>query len=123
MIWQPYKRRAQVSTSPIDCNRAQHTYRKVGKPVKHLRRVLLGSVVHVPVVHGGVGNQTQRLFTEPFPVDDILVHHCGLELLLCLKVEDLNCAPLSLEGDDVLGPVHDGTVGIDRPPHNLIVVL
>jgi hypothetical protein len=30
---------------------------------------------------------------------------------------------LSLEGDNVLAPVHDRTVGIDRPPHDLIVVL
>lgn len=39
------------------------------------------------------------------------------------KVEDLDCAALSFEGDNVLAPVHDGTVSVDRPPHDLIVVL
>lgn len=75
------------------------------------------------MVHGGVGNQTQGLVTEPLPVDDILVHHRRLELLLCLQVEDLNCPALRLECDDVLAPVHDGAVSVDRPPHDIVVVL
>lgn len=102
---------------------ANFTYRKVGKTIKHLDGVLLGGVIDVPVVDGGLGNQTQGLVTEPLPVDDVLIHHCRLELLLCGKVEDLNCPALGLEGDNVLAPVHDRTVRIDWPPHDLIVVL
>lgn len=75
------------------------------------------------MIHGSVGNQTQRLFAEPFPIDNVLIHHCRLELLLGSKVEDLDCPALGLERDDVLAPVHDGAVGIDWSPHDLIVVL
>lgn len=99
------------------------TYRKVGKTIKHLNWVLLGSVIDVPVVDGGLGDQTQGLVAEPLPVDNILVHYRGLQLLLGGEVEDLNCPALGLEGDNVLAPVHDRTVSIDRPPHDLIVVL
>lgn len=102
---------------------AYPTYRKVRETIEHLDWVLLGSVIDIPVVDGGLRHQTQSLVAEPLPVDNILVHDRGLELLLGGEVENLNCPALGLEGDDVLAPVHDRTVGIDRSPHDLIVVL
>lgn len=104
-------------------NGASGTYRKVGKTVKQLHWVLLGGIVDVPVIHGSVGNQTQRRLTVPLPIDNVLIHHRRFELLFRPKIEDLNCSALSLERDDVLAPVHDGTVGVDWSPHDLIVVL
>jgi hypothetical protein len=103
--------------------KAYPTYRKVGETIKHLDGILLGSVIDVPMVDGGFRNQTQGLFAEPLPVHNILVHYRRLELLLDGEIENLDCPALSLEGDNVLAPVHDCTVGIDRPPHDLIVVL
>lgn len=99
------------------------TYSQIGKTIEHLHRVLLGGVVDVPVVNGGVSDQTQALFIEPLPVNDILIHHRRLQFRLGREIEDLNCSALSLEGNDVLVPVHDRTVRIDWPAHNIIVVL
>ena len=46
-----------------------------------------------------------------------------VELLLLLEVEDLEGARLGLEGDDHPVPVHDGTVGLDGPPCDVVAIL
>lgn len=43
--------------------------------------------------------------------------------MLGSEVEDLDGAALRLEGNNVLAPVHDGTVSVDGAPEDLIVVL
>lgn len=75
------------------------------------------------MVDGGLRDETKALFTEPLPVHYILVHYSRLQLLLCRQIEDLNCSRLGPEGNDVFVPVHDGTVGHDGAPDDLIVVL
>lgn len=98
------------------------TYGKVGKSIEHLCRGLLRSIEDIPMVNRSVSHQTQRCFAKPLPIDNILVHRVGLELLLRPKVEDLNCAALSPEGDDVLSPMHNSIVGVNGPAHNFIVI-
>lgn len=46
-----------------------------------------------------------------------------MKLEFLAEVEDLECSLICLEGDDLPLPVHDGTVGLDWPSCNLIVVL
>lgn len=75
------------------------------------------------MVNGCVGDQTQALLVEPLPVNNVLIHHCRLQFLLGREIEDLDCPALGLEGDDVLVPVHDRTVRVNWPAHNIIVVL
>lgn len=72
---------------------------------------------------GGVRDQTQARLAKPFPVYNILAHQRGLELLLCLKVKDLDCSRLCFQGNNISRPVHDGTVCINRTLDDLIVVL
>lgn len=71
---------------------------------------------------GGCDKAESRL-ADPLPVLDVLAHGAGLELLLLLEVEDLQCPRLRLEGDDLALPVHDSTVGLDGPPCDIVVVL
>lgn len=47
---------------------------------------------------------------------------CRLQLRLGLKVEDLKGSRLCLECNDLLIPVHDSTVRVDRPPYDFIVI-
>lgn len=99
------------------------TYAQVGKSVKDLNGLRLGRVKDIPVVDGSLRHQTQGLVTKPLPVHNILVHDSRLELLLCGQIENLDRSTLGFEGDDVAGPVHDGTVRVDRPLDNFIIVL
>lgn len=75
------------------------------------------------MVNRNVCHQTQTRIAEPLPVHDILIHNRRLQLLLCRQVEDLDCPSLRFESDDVLGPMHDSTVRVDRPFDDFIVVL
>ena len=67
-------------------------------------------------------DQTKRVFAEPFPEDNVIIHRCRLQLLLCRQVENLNRPRLRLEGNDVFVPVHDSTIGIDGASDDFIVV-
>jgi len=69
-----------------------------------------------------VGHQTKTCFAVPFPEDNIFVHGGRFELLFGTQVEDLNSSGLSLEGNDLLVPVHDGTICVDRSLDDFIVV-
>lgn len=57
----------------------------------------------------------------PFPVDNILTHCGRLQLDFLAEIKNLKCSLICLKGDDLALPVHDGTVGLDRPPCELIV--
>ena len=78
--------------------------------------------VEVPVEDGRLGDDAERLLAEPLPEDDLLVHQVGLELLLCRDVEHLEL-PAGLEREDLVGRVHDGAVGRDRPADDGIGVV
>lgn len=75
------------------------------------------------MINPSIRHQTQARLAEPLPIDNIFRHHGGLDLLLRAKVENLNGSTLGLEGNDVLVPVHDRTVGVDGPAGDFIVIL
>lgn len=70
-----------------------------------------------------IRDQAKARLTEPFPEHHVLVHCGGFQFSLLRQVEDLKCSRLCLQGDDLFGPVHDRTVGLDRPPNNIIAIL
>jgi hypothetical protein len=71
----------------------------------------------------GVGHQPKTCLAVPFPEDNIFGHGGGFELLFGTQVEDLNSSGLSLEGNDLLVPVHDGAICVDGSLDDFIVVL
>lgn len=99
------------------------THRQIGNPIKLLQRSIFSRAEHVPVIHRIVRHQAQARLAEPLPVDNIIGHHRGLDLLLRAEVEHLDGFTLSLEGNDVFVPVHNRTVGVDGPASDFIVVL
>lgn len=92
------------------------------KSVEDFLRLILGGIEDVPVVDGIVRHQPQTPLIVPLPEHHILRHDRGLELLLRREVEYLDRPRLRLEGDDVLVPVHDGTVRVDGALNDLIIV-
>lgn len=75
------------------------------------------------MVYTCVGNKSQALLIEPFPVDNVLVHGGRFQLLFLSQVKDLKSPRLRLERDNLLVPVHDRTVGLDWAPDDIVVVL
>ena len=75
------------------------------------------------MIHGIIGDESQACFAEPLPKHYVLAHYRGLELLFLCEVEDLEGSLHCFEGDDLLGPVHDGTVSLDGPPHDVVAIL
>lgn len=78
---------------------------------------------HVPVVHTSLGDEANRALADPLPVNNVLVCGCRIQLGLLLEVEDLECPGLGPQGNDGTRPVHDGTVGLDAPAHDIAEVL
>ena len=76
----------------------------------------------IPMVDSCIGHQTQRVIANPFPERDIFIHCIGLQLCFLRQVENLQCALLSFEGNDLLVPVHNGAIGLDGSLHDFIVV-
>lgn len=98
------------------------THCQVCNPVKHFKRSMLSRVKDIPMVNRRLSDQANACITVPLPEDDIFRHDRRLKLLLCLEVKDLDGLTLGFEGDNVLTPVHDGTIGINWSPDDLIVV-
>ena len=114
-----YVRTGQTDGGPS----ASPTYLKIRAPIKDLDGGGLTGIEDVPVIDGVLGHEAQGGLVEPLPKDDVFAHGMRLELLLLVEVEDLE-GPLSgLKGDDVLVPVHDGTIGLDRSARDIVVVL
>lgn len=99
------------------------THVQVSVALKHLDRRVLASIVDVPVVNTVGRDEAKSRLADPLPVLDILAHSAGFELLLLFEIEDLQRPGLCLEGNDLFLPVHDGTVGLDGSPRNIVVVL
>ena len=83
----------------------------------------LNSLENTPMVHSCISNQTQRICTEPLPEKNIFIHCRGLKLGFLRQVKYLKRPLIRLEGDDLLVPVHNGTVSLNWPPNDLIIVL
>lgn len=99
------------------------THVEVSIALEDLDRRILRSVVDVPVVDTASCDEAQSGFADPLPELNILVHCAGLELLLLLEIEDLKGPGLGLESNDLLVPVHDSTVGLDRPACYVVAIL
>lgn len=76
----------------------------------------------IPVIHRILSYQPQAIWAVPFPVYDILQHCIRIDFDFLSKIEDLEGSLLGFESNDLLVPMHDGTVGLNRPLHDLIVV-
>lgn len=99
------------------------TYVKVGVPVGDLDRVLLIFIEDIPMVDGGICDESQFALADPLPKYHVFVHRCRLQLLLIVQVEDLDRSRLSLEGDNVEVPVHNSTIGFDWASSDIVAVL
>lgn len=96
---------------------------KVIITLEHLDGGILTRIVDIPVEDAGCCDKTKLVLADPLPELDILVHGAGLELLLLLEIEDLQCSRLSLESNNLSVPVHDGTVGLDWPTGDVVAIL
>lgn len=99
------------------------THVEVSIALEDLDRRILRSVEDVPVVDTASCDEAQGGFADPLPELNILVHCAGLELLLLLEVKDLKSPGLGLESNDLFVPVHDSTVGLDRPARYVVAIL
>ena len=99
------------------------TYVQVSVTLEDLDGGGLAGIVDVPVKDGCFGDQTQGRLADPLPENDVLVQGGRLELLLLLEVENLEGSRLCAKSDDLLGPVHDGTVGLDGSPSDIVALL
>lgn len=75
------------------------------------------------MVYRTVRDHTEGGEANPLPIYDILIHRCRLEFDFLAKVEDLKGSLVRLERDDLPLPVHNRTIGLDRAPGDLIVIL
>jgi hypothetical protein len=75
------------SPSPKCCLHARHRARRARGDETHLDGGAFR--VELPVVYRGLCDDTEGLWRDPLPKDDLLVHEMSLELLLRADVEDL----------------------------------
>lgn len=68
-------------------------------------------------------DQTQGIRTKPLPKNYILVHYGGMKFCFLAEVEDLQRPLIRFERDDLLSPMHNSAVSLDRSSYNLIVIL
>jgi hypothetical protein len=74
------------------------------------------------MIHRCISDQTQRVCAKPFPEENIFIHCRRLELGFLGQVKYLERSLIRFEGNDLLVPVHDGTIGLDRSSNDLIVM-
>lgn len=120
MIWQDFE---VVSSGSTTCTLRQCTYGKVGVTLEDLNGCCLGAIKNIPVVDSGICDKAKRGLGDPLPEHDVFVHSGRLQLRLVVEIEYLERSRLCLEGNDVARPVHDGTVGLDGAPCDIVVVL
>ena len=121
MIWLFYGGVSKQG-GPRSHNTVTTTYLKVGIAVEHLDRCRLSRVEDIPVIDAVLRDQAQRRLADPLPEHDVFAHSRGLELLLRLEIEDLQCPRLCPQGNNLARPVHDGAVGLDGASDDIIAV-
>ena len=75
------------------------------------------------MVYRSVCDKAQSICTYPFPVYHIFVHSSGLKFEFLAQVEDLECSLICFERNNLFGPMHKGTICLDRSPDDFIVIL
>ena len=100
-----------------------YTYVEISIALEDFDRRGLGRVENIPVIDSRISDQTKGGVAYPLPEKDILIHGSRLQLGLLLEVEDLQRPRLGSKSNDLLSPVHDGTVGLDWSAGNIIAVL
>ena len=117
MVSFPSCPKLQLIESEID------TYVQVSIAFEHLDRRILSSIIHIPVIDTGGCDEAESRLADPLPELNVLINGAGLELLPLFQIEYLQCPRLGLQGDDLLIPVHDGTVGLDGPSRHVVAIL
>ena len=97
--------------------------RKVLIAVEHLLRRDLRRVENVPVINASVSNKAKRCFTEPLSAHHIFLHRRALDLALLRQIKDLQRLPTCFQSDHLLGPMHDGTIRLNRASNDILSVL
>lgn len=100
-----------------------HSYLELLSTVEDLARCRGILLEHVPVVHGLCADKCKRRLADPSPELNVLLMAVCLQTLLSLEVEELQCPALRLESYDGLSQVHDGTVGANWSPDDIVCVL
>jgi hypothetical protein len=77
----------------------------------------------IPMVHGFCADERKSCLADPSPELNVLLMAVCLQALLGLEVEKLQRPSLCLESYDGLSQVHDGAVGADRSPNDIVCVL
>jgi len=80
-------------------------------------------VKHIPVVYGLGADKRKGGLADPSPELNVFLMAVCLQALLGLEVEELQRPSLRLESYDGLCQVHDGAVGADRSPDDIVCVL
>jgi hypothetical protein len=99
------------------------TYREILVSLEDFNRSCLSRFEDIPVIDCSICYQTQRCLAEPLPEYHILVHCRRLQLCLRAEVKYLQGSRLCLERNDLLAPVHDGTISFDWSPNDIIALL
>lgn len=103
---------------------AQFTYLELFLAIEDLtRRNSVLRIKDIPVVYGLCADERKCRLADPPPELDVLLMAVGLQTLFGLEVEQLQCPALCLESDDGLSQVHDGAVGANRSPDDIVGVL
>jgi hypothetical protein len=80
-------------------------------------------VEYVPMVHGLCADEGKGCLADPSPELNVLLMAICLQALLGLEIEELQRPALGLKSYDGLSQVHDGAVGTDRSPDDIVCVL
>jgi hypothetical protein len=87
------------------------------------RRNSVLRVEHVPVVHGLCADERKCSLANPPPELNVFLMAVGLQTFFGLEVKQLQCPALRLESNDGLSQVHNGAVGADRSPDDIVGIL
>jgi hypothetical protein len=75
------------------------------------------------VIYSLGADERKSGLADPSPELNVLLMAVCLQALLGLEVEELQRPSLRLESYDGLGQVHDGAVGANRSPDDIVCVL
>jgi hypothetical protein len=80
-------------------------------------------VEYIPVVYGLCADERKGCLADPSPELNVLLMAVCLQTLLGLEVEELQRSALRLKSYDGLCQVHDGAVGANGSPDDIVCVL
>lgn len=96
------------------------TYLEVGIAIEMSHWGSLGRVPDIPMVNCNICHESEGILTYPRPEVYVFTHRAALQLRLRFKVKDLEGSALRLECNDLLVPVHNRAVSLDRSPDDIV---